>query len=155
MLRYGLLLFLGVGLPLVLLVTQTGTTRIRCDRLSTGSMCQQEQTLLYGLITRPQSVFQIRDVRLDEWVRSANDGDRTYTIYRVYLDTNQGEVMFESTRNRATAQQTLTQVRSFLSGASTNSLTQTQGGVERTIAATITAVGMVVGALVVWLRAKP
>lgn len=154
MLRYGLLLLLGIGLPLTLLVTQTGTTRIRCDRRPTGTLCQQEQTLLYGLVTRPQRSLRVRDVRLDEWVRSANDSDRTYTIYRVYLDTDQGEVIFESTRNQAIAEQKLAQVRSLLGGEAA-SLTHIQGSWERTIAATVTAIGMMAGAIMAWLRAKP
>jgi hypothetical protein len=112
-------------------------------------------TLLYGLITRPARTLEVTDVRLDEWIRSANDGDRTYTIYTVYLNTNQGEVAFESTRNRAIATQKLTQVRSFLNGGGSISLTPTQGNLERTIAATVTASAMVAGVVGVWLRAKP
>lgn len=155
MLRYGLLILLGVGLPLALIITQTGTTRIRCDRQSNGIICQQEQTLLYGLVSRPARSVQVRDVRLDEQVRSANDGGRTYTIYRVYLSTDQGEIEFESTRNGAIAQQKVAQMRSLLNGSGESRLMQTQGSLERTIAATLTAVGMVIATLVVWTRAKP
>lgn len=155
MLRYGLLILLGLGLPLALVITQTGTTRFRCDRLSTGVVCQQEQTLLYGLLSRPQRSMQVSNVRFEEKVRSANDGDRTYTIYTVYLETDQGNVPFESTRNRATALESLAEMQALLGGKGEPTLTQTQGSLERTLAATIMAVAMVIGALLVWTRAKP
>ncbi|MBF2080520.1 MAG: hypothetical protein IGR76_18885 [Synechococcales cyanobacterium T60_A2020_003] len=155
MLRYGLLILLGIGLPLALVITQTGTTRFRCDRLSTSVVCQQEQTLLYGLLSRPQRSMQVSNVRFEEKVRSANDGDRTYTIYTVYLKTDQGEIPFESTRNQATAQESLAAMQALLGGKGESPLTQTQGSLERTLAATIMAVAMVIGALLVWTRANP
>lgn len=155
MLRYGLLILLSLGLPLALVITQTGTTRFRCDRLSTSVVCQQEQTLLYGLLSRPQRSMQVSNVRFEAKVRSANDGDRTYTIYTVYLETDQGEIPFESTRNQATAQEGLAEMQALLGGKGESTLTQTQGTLERTIAATIMAVAMVIGSLLVWTRANP
>jgi hypothetical protein len=150
--RYGLIALLGLGIPLILVITQTGTTRIRCDRQPTGAVCQEERTLFYGWVHHPMRILWVEDVRFEERVRSATDGDRTYRIYTVYLDTDQGEVVYETSRNRAIAEQQYAEVQTLLQGT-TSTITHTQGDAERAIVATVVAAGMAVGAVILLTRA--